>query len=128
MNGRDDESQLILAAAQRWISVTANTRDFASLLRAWITESRKHAGIIPQQRYSTGEIVRRMIRLTFSKVDLADGLYYLSNFWISLGSAMAPQDSCTNYAVRLLSPLPSAIAAWAAARRAIGTRYGEQET
>ena len=82
MNSRDDESQLILAAAQGWILVSANARDFASLHSARIAEGREHAGIliIPQQRYSTGEIVRRMIRLTFSKVALANGIYYLSNF------------------------------------------------
>ena len=34
----------------------------------------------------------------------------------------------TNYAVWLAAPLSSAIAACAAAKRAIGTRYGEQDT
>jgi len=36
--------------------------------------------IIPQQRYSTGEIVRRILRLNSSGFDLAGGIYYLSNF------------------------------------------------
>lgn len=36
--------------------------------------------VIPQQRYSTGEIVRRFARLATARVDWKNGLYYLSNF------------------------------------------------
>jgi hypothetical protein len=45
-------------------------------------QGRLHLGIviIPQQRYSIGEIVRRILRLTSSEFDLTGGLYYLSNF------------------------------------------------
>jgi hypothetical protein len=43
---------------------------------------RSHSGIliIPRQRYSTGEIIRRILRLTSSGFDLSSGIYYLSNF------------------------------------------------
>ena len=55
MKARDDESQLMLASAQGRILVSANTRDFAAL-------------------------VRRILRLTPSGFDLADGIHYLSSF------------------------------------------------
>jgi hypothetical protein len=82
MNARDDESHLIQATAQGRVLVSANARDFASLHRKWVEQDRLHGGvlIIPQQRYSTGEIVRRMLRLSSSRFDLTSGLYYLSNF------------------------------------------------
>jgi hypothetical protein len=64
------------------VAVSANARDFASLHREWLEGGRSHFGIliIPQQRYSTGEIVRRILRLNSSGFDLAGGIYYLSNF------------------------------------------------
>jgi hypothetical protein len=82
MNARDDESHLVLAAAQGRVLVTANASDFAALHREWLEQDRAHYGvlIIPQQRYSTGEIVRRMLRLASSRFDPTSGLYYLSNF------------------------------------------------
>jgi hypothetical protein len=82
MNGRDDESQLVLAAAQGRVFVSANARDFAAMHRAWADQGRLHFGvlIIPQRRFSTGEIVRRVVRLASSRFELAGGLYYLSNF------------------------------------------------
>jgi predicted nuclease of predicted toxin-antitoxin system len=82
MNARDDESHLKLAAEEGRILVSANARDFALLHRRWLEQGRSHFGvlIIPQQRYSTGEIVRRMVRLTSSRFGMASGLYYLSNF------------------------------------------------
>ena len=75
MNARDDESQLTLASMQGRVAVSANARDFASLHREWLERGRSHFGIliIPQQRYSTGEIVRRILRLNSSGFDLAGG-------------------------------------------------------
>ena len=82
MNARDDESHLILAASQGRVLVSANARDFASLHREWLEQSQSHCGvlIIPQQRYSTGEIVHGLLRVASSGIDLTGGLYYLSNF------------------------------------------------
>ena len=82
MNGRDDEAQLTAAAAQRRVMISANTRDFAFLHQEWLEQGRVHSGIliIPQQRYTTGEILRRILRVTSSVVDFTNGLYYLSNF------------------------------------------------
>ena len=57
MSARDDESQLIFAAAQGRVLVSGNARDFASLHCDWMGQGRSHFGIliIPRQRYSTGE-------------------------------------------------------------------------
>ena len=46
----------------------------------------------------------------------------------SAGQTLSPAPPVTGYAVRMVSDLSPEMAAWAAARRAIGTRYGEQET
>jgi hypothetical protein len=82
MNARDDESQLTLAVSQDRVLVSANACDFVSLHSKWLEQERAHFGIriIPQQRFSTGEIVRRMLRLVSSRPDLAIGLHYPSNF------------------------------------------------
>ena len=82
MSARDDESQLTLADAQGRILVSANARGFASLHGEWLLQGRSHSGIliIPQQRYSTGEIIRRILRMASSGFDLSNGIYYLSNF------------------------------------------------
>ena len=73
---------MILATEQRRVLISANAGDFASLHREWLARNRLHSGIliIPQQRYSTGEIVRRMLRVASSGFDMAGGIYYLSNF------------------------------------------------
>lgn len=42
----DDPDVLALAAEQRRILVTRNSRDFAPLLREWAEESRTHSGCI----------------------------------------------------------------------------------
>jgi hypothetical protein len=82
MNARDDQTQLKFASENARVLVSSNGSDFAALHREWLEQGRVHSGIliIPQQRYSTGEIVRRIVRLTSSKFELTNGLYYLSNF------------------------------------------------
>lgn len=82
MNGREDEDHLVLAAAQDRVIVTGNVGDFAQLHAEWAAVGRSHAGIIiaTQQRYSTGEFVRRILRIVASRVEVRDGLFFLSNF------------------------------------------------
>jgi hypothetical protein len=82
MSARDDESQLLFAAGQGRVLTSGNARDFAALHNEWLARGESPCGIliIPRQRYSTGEIVRRILRLTWSGFDLAGGIYYLSNF------------------------------------------------
>lgn len=81
MNGKPDEAQLAFATAQRRLLLTSNTRDFARLHAEWLGQSREHAGIVlvPQQRFSNGEIVRRLLRLAATDVTGASRLFYLSN-------------------------------------------------
>jgi hypothetical protein len=81
MNGRSDDSQLAFAAAQSRVLLTANARDFVQLHRTWMDLGRTHPGIIlvPQQRYSTGEIVRRLLRVAASGTQTTSALRYLSN-------------------------------------------------
>jgi hypothetical protein len=82
MNGRSDDSQLTFATRQGRLLLTANTRDFAQIHRAWMSDGKVHGGVmfIPQQRYSTGEIVRRLLRAAATRKEWASGLYCLSNF------------------------------------------------
>ena len=78
MNARDDESHLIFATTQGRVLVSANVRDFASLHYDRVEQCGSHCGIliVPQQRYSTGEIVRRILRVASSGFDLTNALYY----------------------------------------------------
>jgi hypothetical protein len=82
MNAQSDDAQLGLAASKGRLLLTANARDFAQLHRDWLCQGRTHSGImlVPQQRYSTGEIVRRLLRAAASGIETISGLYYLSNF------------------------------------------------
>jgi Domain of unknown function (DUF5615) len=82
MNGQSDDSHLAFAASQGRLLVTANARNFAQLHRDWLRQGSTDAGIIlvPQQRYSTGEIVRRLLRFASSGANMTSRLYYLSNF------------------------------------------------
>jgi hypothetical protein len=82
MNGQSDASQLRFAASQGRMVLTANVRDFVQFHKDWLGQGRPHSGIVlvPQQRYSTGEIVRRLLRAAASRVQENSGLYYLSNF------------------------------------------------
>lgn len=60
-----DEEHLRFAATQGCALYTFNVGDFFRLHTAWAIEGRSHSGIIlsPQQRFSTGEQVRRLLRL-----------------------------------------------------------------
>ena len=82
MNAQSDDTQLGLAASKGRLLLTANARDFAQLHRDWLCQGKTHSGImlVPQQRYSTGEIVRRLLRAQASGIETISGLYYLSNF------------------------------------------------
>jgi hypothetical protein len=69
MTGRQDEEHLGLAKAQRRALYSFNVRDFHRIHSEWIVTGRGgHGGIIlaAQQRYSTGEQIRRLLRLIAS--------------------------------------------------------------
>ena len=63
-----DEDHLATATASGRLSYTFNVADYCVLHQAWISQRRFHAGIVvaPQQRYSTGEELRRLVRLVGS--------------------------------------------------------------
>jgi hypothetical protein len=65
MINRDDEDHLVNASASGRVLYTFNTADYCSLHQGWMTHGRSHAGIIvvPQQRYSVGEELRRLMRV-----------------------------------------------------------------
>src|ERR1022692_1941995 len=77
MNGQSDDSQLGFAASHGRLLLTANARDFAQLHRDWLNQGRRHSGImlVPQQRYSAGEIVRRLLRAVAFGIEEISGLY-----------------------------------------------------
>jgi len=60
-----DEAHLSLATNQGRALYSFNVGDFHEIHTKWTTIGRDHAGIIlaQQQRYSTGEQIRRLIRL-----------------------------------------------------------------
>ena len=62
---RRDEDHLSLAAVQGRALYSFNVADFHEIHTEWIETGRDHAGIIlaQQKRYSTGEQIRRLLRL-----------------------------------------------------------------
>jgi DNA-binding transcriptional MerR regulator len=62
--GSSDSDQLAYAAEQRRAIYTFNAGDFARLHREYLEQGRQHHGIIviPDQRYSVGEKIRRLAK------------------------------------------------------------------
>lgn len=65
MNGRPDEEQLRWASSHNRVLYSCNVRDFYKLHTSTLTSGESHAGIIlaPQQQYSIGEQLRRLLKL-----------------------------------------------------------------
>jgi hypothetical protein len=65
MINREDDDHLATASALGRTLFTHNTADYCVLHQHWIQQKRTHCGIIvaPQQRYSVGEEMRRIMRL-----------------------------------------------------------------
>lgn len=65
MINRQDEDLLTDAAAAGRALFTYNTADYCALHQTWMSLERTHAGSIvaPQQQYSVGEELRRIMRL-----------------------------------------------------------------
>lgn len=62
---RKDETHLHFATAQGRALYSFNVGDVYEIHNAWITSGRDHCGIVltQQRRYSTGEQIRRLLRL-----------------------------------------------------------------
>jgi predicted nuclease of predicted toxin-antitoxin system len=81
---KSDEEQLPFATERECVLYTFNVSDFFRLHSQWISEGRKHAGIIlaPQQRFSVGEQLRRILRIRASKTlsGMWNQIEFLSNW------------------------------------------------
>ena len=64
--------------------VSNNIADFSAMHAAWRSAHRDHAGIVlfPQQQYSVGEVVRRLLRLRHSLTaeEMRNRLEWLSDW------------------------------------------------
>jgi thymidylate kinase len=69
MLGAADELILARAAAESRAIYTFNAGDFCRLHNQWLQRAREHAGIIivPRQRYSVGEQLRRLFAVINSR-------------------------------------------------------------
>lgn len=84
MFGRPDIEHLRFAASVGLPLVTSNQRDFARIHAAMMAVVEHHAGIVivTQQRYSAGEIIRRLLRLaeSASLETMRDTVEFLSDW------------------------------------------------
>ncbi len=82
--GRSDEDQLAFAAERGCILYTFNVSDFYRLHTQWAAANRAHAGMIlaPQQRFSVGEQLRRILRLraSMNSASMRNQAEFLSNW------------------------------------------------
>ncbi len=69
---RSDDEQLEFATDHGCVLYTFNVSDFYRLHTEWVLGGREHAGMIlaPQQRFSTGEQLRRILRLRAATTSL----------------------------------------------------------
>jgi len=81
---KSDDEQLAFAAERGCALYTFNVSDFYRLHREWISAGRQHAGMIlaPQQRFSVGEQLRRILRLraTVSSESMRNQVEFLANW------------------------------------------------
>jgi len=84
MVNRSDEEHLRHATGDGRVLYSFNIRDYSSLHAQWIASGQAHSGIIlaPQQRYSTGEQLRRLLHLLNrrSAAEMLSRLEYLSTW------------------------------------------------
>jgi hypothetical protein len=84
LTARPDEEQLAFASQRGCVVYTFNVSDFYRLHTHWIASGRDHAGIVlaPQQRFSVGEQLRRILRLraAMTAEDMRNRAEFLSNW------------------------------------------------
>jgi hypothetical protein len=77
-----DEDHLRWAAREARVLYSFNIADYCSLHGQWLARGEPHSGIIlaPQQRYSVGEQLRRLLHLLSKRTaaEMRDRLEYLS--------------------------------------------------
>lgn len=81
---RDDEDHLEYATEKSRILYSFNIGDFCRLHSDWLAKGKSHAGIVlgPQQRYSVGEQMRRLLKLIASKSaeEMKNNVEFLSHW------------------------------------------------
>jgi len=81
---RSDAEHLDYATTQGRVLYSFNIADFAQLHSEYLTQGKNHAGIIlsPQQRYSVGNQIRRLLRLiaTRSAEEMKNKVEFLSGW------------------------------------------------
>ncbi len=84
MTDRSDEDQLEFAGSQGRVLFSFNASHFCRIHAELLANGKTHAGIVvaPQQRYSVGERVRRLLRLIAAKTaeEMRDRLEFLSDW------------------------------------------------
>lgn len=82
--GQSDSAQLALASKEQCVLYTFNVSDFHRLHTEWLRDGREHSGMIlaPQQRLTTGEQLRRLLRIraSMSPADVLNRVEFLSNW------------------------------------------------
>jgi hypothetical protein len=83
---KSDDEQLAFAAEHGCVLYTFNVSDFYRLHTVWVGAGREHGGMIlaPQQRFSVGEQLRRILRLraTTTTAKMRNRVEFLGN-WVS---------------------------------------------
>lgn len=81
---KSDDEQLAFAAEHGCVFYTFNVSDFYRLHTEWVGAGRELAGMIlaPQQRFSVGEQLRRILRLraTTATVSMRNHVEFLGNW------------------------------------------------
>jgi hypothetical protein len=84
MTDRSDEEQLEFARSQGRVLFSFNASHFYRLHAQLLSPGKSHAGVIlaPQQRYSIGERVRRLLKLIAAKTaeEMQDRVEFLSDW------------------------------------------------
>ncbi len=81
---KSDEEQLAFASERECVLYTFNISDFHRLHTRWVGDGQEHAGMIlaPQQRFSIGEQLRRILRLraAMSAESMRNRVEFLANW------------------------------------------------
>lgn len=83
--GESDDDQLLWATNEGRAILTFDVRDFARLHARWMTERRRHTGIVVSQQRAIGDVLSRLFVL-WSKVDaesMVDRLEFLGDWGAS---------------------------------------------
>ncbi len=80
--GSSDQEQLLYAKEQQRVVISHNIRDFVLLHKNFLSNNRKHGGIIVSDQLPIGTLLRRTMRLWFTldANDMENRIEFLSNW------------------------------------------------